>query len=259
MGARIFIPINTTYNRLTVIENIMLGDKSACICKCSCGTITKPILTSSLKNNSTKSCGCLAIEVHRLAGLAKKNKPSPTKGKKFCSPLTGRVFGRLSVIEKTNQVEGIWREKYKCICSCGEIVVVDRSHLLSGDTKSCGCLSRELVKQRIRQYRIQKNADPDISLETKNRFNRHKVGKIRNKVLIRDNKKCQLCDNKINLQVHHIVPFSQDEMLISNEDNLITLCKNCHDLAHDFNSKNINLKIQQKLFSIIKKEPFNVL
>ena len=39
----------------------------------------------------------------------------------------------------------VWR----CRCSCGEIVDVQRSRIQSGGTKSCGCLRREMAKARI--------------------------------------------------------------------------------------------------------------
>nr|DAU90285.1 MAG TPA: hypothetical protein [Bacteriophage sp.] len=56
--------------------------------------------------------------------------------------LTGQTFGRLKVVKfdslsKNNQA------KWKCKCKCGNEVVVAASHLKSGHTKSCGCLSRE--------------------------------------------------------------------------------------------------------------------
>lgn len=43
----------------------------------------------------------------------------------------------------------VWR----CRCSCGEIADVHRSRIQSGGTKSCGCLRREMAKQRIETAR----------------------------------------------------------------------------------------------------------
>ncbi len=54
----------------------------------------------------------------------------------------GQVFSRLTVLE---QAETLYRNaRWKCRCSCGEIVIVDGGSLRSGATKSCGCLRREV-------------------------------------------------------------------------------------------------------------------
>lgn len=56
--------------------------------------------------------------------------------------ITGQVFGRLIVLEYTNQRKGkviIW----KCKCACGQVLLVNGQSMKSGNTKSCGCLDRE--------------------------------------------------------------------------------------------------------------------
>ena len=64
--------------------------------------------------------------------------------------LTGQRFGRLVAIrengERTSAKEVFW----ECKCDCGEISVVSRSHLRSGNTKSCGCLNKELAYKRMK-------------------------------------------------------------------------------------------------------------
>lgn len=54
----------------------------------------------------------------------------------------------------------------------------------------------------------------------------------RRKALKRDNHECQNCGSEKNLQVHHIVPFSQyglqNYRKANKLENLITLCKTCH-------------------------------
>lgn len=52
--------------------------------------------------------------------------------------LTGMVFGRLTVVEYASVVAG--HHAYKTLCTCGTSKVVRASSLLSGTTKSCGCL-----------------------------------------------------------------------------------------------------------------------
>lgn len=55
--------------------------------------------------------------------------------------LTGRIFGRLTVLER---IDG---RKWKCQCSCGTIKVVARSNLYHS-TRSCGCLRSELLRAK---------------------------------------------------------------------------------------------------------------
>ena len=56
--------------------------------------------------------------------------------------LTGQKFGRLTVIERV----GISKNRstmWRCKCDCGSFCVVSIRDLKSGNTRSCGCLSRE--------------------------------------------------------------------------------------------------------------------
>lgn len=65
--------------------------------------------------------------------------------------LAGYRFGRLSVLARAGHDRHgklLWR----CRCSCGVEVIVQRQGLRSGDSKSCGCLKRELDSRR-RQVR----------------------------------------------------------------------------------------------------------
>lgn len=55
--------------------------------------------------------------------------------------LTGKVFGKLTVLNKTELKEGgsiVWH----CKCSCGKEVNVSSRKLTSGNTKSCGCIRK---------------------------------------------------------------------------------------------------------------------
>lgn len=55
--------------------------------------------------------------------------------------LTGQRFGRLMVLEKaeTRNHRTYWR----CVCDCGNYSDVRSDALISGKTKSCGCLQKE--------------------------------------------------------------------------------------------------------------------
>ena len=61
--------------------------------------------------------------------------------------LTNRRFGRLTVIQyvgKDSNGHSLW----KCVCACGDSVIVRGCSLKSGATKSCGCLRKESTAER---------------------------------------------------------------------------------------------------------------
>jgi len=57
--------------------------------------------------------------------------------------LTGQQFGRLEVLEKV-KVAGRTEAHWKCLCECGAETVVSGGTLRRGETRSCGCLNREV-------------------------------------------------------------------------------------------------------------------
>lgn len=56
--------------------------------------------------------------------------------------ITGEKFGRLTVIEKT-RVKG--RLSWICQCECGNTIIASLTSLQTGNTKSCGCLRKEVT------------------------------------------------------------------------------------------------------------------
>jgi len=61
--------------------------------------------------------------------------------------LTGQRFGRLVVLHRApRQPDG--RARWVCRCVCGRESVVDGKSLRSGNTQSCGCLSRDKARER---------------------------------------------------------------------------------------------------------------
>ena len=61
--------------------------------------------------------------------------------KKGFRNIKGEVFGRLRVIKTAGQGKGKDRHfLWLCRCSCGAQRIVRSSHLISGRTRSCGCL-----------------------------------------------------------------------------------------------------------------------
>lgn len=60
--------------------------------------------------------------------------------------LTGLKFGRLTVIEKLARRDKSNSIVWKCRCECGNYTTLPTKRLISGDTKSCGCLQRSQTR-----------------------------------------------------------------------------------------------------------------
>jgi hypothetical protein len=65
--------------------------------------------------------------------------------------ITGQKFGRLTAIERVEDYvfpkSGCHLSKWRCKCECGKEVDVAISSLKNGNTKSCGCLQKELHRK----------------------------------------------------------------------------------------------------------------
>ncbi|MEN2467887.1 AP2 domain-containing protein [Ornithinibacillus sp. JPR2-1] len=67
--------------------------------------------------------------------------------------LTGKKFGRLTVIERTsNDKHG--KTRWLCECECGNNVISYGSDLNRGKTKSCGCIQKIHGLSKHRLYNI---------------------------------------------------------------------------------------------------------
>lgn len=65
--------------------------------------------------------------------------------------MTGRKFGRLTAIEEAGRTRA-GLAKWKCVCDCGQTVNAIGCNLRNGHTRSCGCLSKELVGNQFRTH-----------------------------------------------------------------------------------------------------------
>lgn len=57
--------------------------------------------------------------------------------------LNGQVFDRLTVIREHDKRAKNKNIMWECKCFCGKYVIVSSSHLITGHTKSCGCLHKD--------------------------------------------------------------------------------------------------------------------
>lgn len=115
------------YGHLTVKEFVERKNyRNYWLCECDCGnTVTLPdyILKADRQHYCSKHC--LLI-----------------------NDLTGRKFGRLTVIELATKKP----RKWKCICECGNYTIVSTSDLCSGHTKSCGCYKLSEFKKHREKH-----------------------------------------------------------------------------------------------------------
>jgi 5-methylcytosine-specific restriction endonuclease McrA len=227
--------IGQQFKKLTILEEtfFLVNSKKqgkrkvrAWKCSCECGKETI-VATSDLITGNTTSCGC--------------NKPN------YKVDLTGQIFNRLTVISL--DTSKLTSDKYWiCSCSCGNTIIASSNSLLSGRTQSCKCLQQD----RFKIYRLSKGYSPNVSMQKTRTYIR---GLVLGKAKIKStyNNTCQLCQttySQASLTIHHIVPVSDNELLCSENKNLIPLCKSCHHIAHNNNWQQIDEYIQKKLANI---------
>lgn len=77
--------------------------------------------------------------------------------------LTGKVFGRLTVIERTDDYvypSGRRRPAWRCICERGGETVALASNLKRGTTTSCGCFQKENMSKLKKTHGGYANNEP---------------------------------------------------------------------------------------------------
>lgn len=115
------------YGKWTVLKHIDNPKKNGALylCECECGT-QQEILGKRLRAGETTQCKKCQHLAHR------KN-------------YTGQRFGKLIVLpENESRLSGGKKRIYHhCLCDCGNDTWVSTGNLISGEVKSCGCLSHE--------------------------------------------------------------------------------------------------------------------
>lgn len=128
-----------------------------CQCDCECGVKGILVNAQSLKRGSTRSCGCLLDEMNaarQARRIEREQEKKPTQRYKLAWML-GKRYGRLTVTEVLphyrQENSGSWRTYCRCDCDCGtKNVIVSSVSLSSGNTRSCGCLRREVGKNNAK-------------------------------------------------------------------------------------------------------------
>lgn len=66
--------------------------------------------------------------------------------------LTGMTFDHLQVVERVQDTQNTKNSRWLCRCDCGADIVVYRSNLTSGNTKSCGSPAHRFKPDRPRPF-----------------------------------------------------------------------------------------------------------
>lgn len=172
-----------TFGKWTVLK--YLGNQYY-LCKCECGTERK-VYAGNLRTGKTTSCGCENRDnlVGKKLGKITVLRKLPMRktyveyecqcecGTKFItsafalkSPyqksckncrnpriedITGKKFGYLTAIKYVGKSKGN-QTLWECQCECGNKVVIHKQNLISGHTKSCGCLNRKVASERLKTH-----------------------------------------------------------------------------------------------------------
>lgn len=212
------------FGRLTVVAlSHKRGNHKYWRCRCECGN-EKLVSGTNLKNGHAKSCGCYNKEL--------------IKERNF-QDLTGQKFNRLTVVEYA----GIHLDKFhkwKCLCDCGNYTEVITGKLKNGHTKSCGCLKNETSIENANKNFGQQtgenhwNYKGGITPHRKADMGRKQYQDFRKAVLERDDYTCQICNKRGgNLEVHHILPYCNNQKIRYDVNNGITMCKKDHREFHN--------------------------
>ncbi len=217
--ARLLNLKGNVFGRLAVVRRVT-NAKGRCRweCLCSCGK-TKIATRNDLRSGHTQSCGCLAREL---------------SSKRRFVDMAGQRYGRLLVLSPTEYKRGD-HAKWRCLCDCGNEIIVIGKNMRRGMTSSCGCFERQAnLEDNITSY-SKKNI---TSVRQKRRYGKESIA-WRMSVFERDNYKCQCCGSVGGeLNAHHILSWADYPAKRCDVDNGITLCSECHRYKiHKFKKK----------------------
>jgi 5-methylcytosine-specific restriction endonuclease McrA len=223
---------NRRFGKLICLEKIGV-ENTSCLwkCKCDCGKFCER-RANYLNGNKNLHCGCETFKNRSKSAI--KN----IQGIKFNRLLPIKIVGR----NKSNQT--LW----ECLCDCGNITVVEGTSVNIGRVKSCGCLQREVCKNKRGSDRY--NYNPNITDEERKQRRDDRVVIWSKQVLTRDNWTCQRCGQKGNINAHHILPYHKYRDLRFDINNGICLCVTCHKQFHkkygfDVNKEQLDIFIEE--------------
>ena len=122
----------------TVVERVYTEKGAYWLCECDCGNRRK-VKANDLVSGKSTSCGCKRAE-----------------------DLSGRKFGKWSVIKRDYDSKN--EVRWICKCDCGTIKTVSSASLKNGTSTNCGCEKFvDLSKRRFGRLLVIERAEPAIS------------------------------------------------------------------------------------------------
>lgn len=121
------------FGRLTIVsrDGTSKDGKAMWKCLCECGNYHTGN-GKLIRNGTIRSCGCLIHE----------------RSSKFID-LSGRRFGRLLVLKyHDNNTPQKRVSRFLCVCDCGVQRILPGVQLTCGQTRSCGCLNVDRIRER---------------------------------------------------------------------------------------------------------------
>lgn len=186
-----------------------------CLCT-NCG-VEKAVPAKTLRSGMSKSCGC-----SKQIGVTNE---------------LGKKYNYLTINSFTSNPNSKGHACFvSCTCDCGNITIADIHKVVSGHTKSCGCLPASFKGPNSPTY------NHDITYEERlvGRFY-PEYNAWRKAVFSRDDYTCQLCGTRGgSLAAHHLYNYAEYKDLRTSLDNGITLCKACHKNFHEKYGKKQN-------------------
>jgi hypothetical protein len=113
------------------------------ICQCDCGKQTI-VTASALRAGRTESCGCLKGD----AAI------------KMSKDIAGARFGKLTALERLDG-KGRNGALWICQCDCGKFIRTPLNNLTGANTKSCGCMRAETLRDNA-EYEAAMRAIEDV-------------------------------------------------------------------------------------------------
>ena len=172
-------------------------------------------------------CDCGKVFTTRLSSAQKAQKCRDCLDKERRIDITGKKFGKLLVLSMADDYispAGHRLSRCKCLCDCGNTVIVNMSGLVTGKTKSCGCLKNTagLLKDNsdlVAKYDFEKNSEIDIDFDTITARTSAKIWW-----------KCSECGNSWfatvasqNDKIEHGCPYCSGRLVIKGKTDLLTL------------------------------------
>lgn len=213
--------LNKKYGNWTVGERDLTNTSHDpyYICTCDCGTV-RSVKGSRLRDGKSLSCGC---------SRNRKNELKP-----------GEIFNRWTIVKLSDtKTRSDTSAFYWCKCECGNEGRVRARDLITGHSKSCGCLRLErLTSIRGEAHHLY---DPTISREERDiaKYRWKLIGytDFQREVLRRNGYKCDLCGSTKKLVSHHLNNFSEHKEGRMDPENCICLCSSCHIAFHSLYGK----------------------